>query len=58
MVDDAIADALQLVQVGVPRCFDDEFEAGGSAEAIDGRGAEGRHKGPLHVAVAAIAAML
>ena len=46
-VDDLVADALQLVQAQVAAVLDDELEAAGGAQSVDGRCAEGRDDGPL-----------
>ena len=53
--DDLVADPLQFVQAEIAAILDDEFEAAGGAQSVDGRRAEGRHDRALHFLLAAIA---
>ena len=44
--DDLVADALQFAEAEVAAVLDDELEAAGGAQPVDGRRAEGRDDGP------------
>ena len=52
--DDLIADPLQAAEAEVAAVFDDQLEAAGGAQAVDGRRAEGRDDGLRALLAAAV----
>jgi hypothetical protein len=54
LIDDPVAHPLEFVQAQVAAILDHHLEAARRAQAVDGWGAEGRHRGPRDLAPASV----